>query len=223
MTNATVARIISWVNQVGAGRVFIAGGDALVRRGRAWPLAPAGDPRAGGYDFWFVFDGSGTCVTAILDMGDDLHAYTSPAYRRRGFAARALRDVVLPSLRANGKLLQRATYKSAAGAALFESLGGRTTGPDQGEIDLVPFARSVAPADPAEISVERRDDMAVRLRCAAQLLRIVADEYRIAGASDSVGPDALDALASEVDDARTALPNTRLQPPALDEIVKRRG
>jgi hypothetical protein len=86
-----------------------------------------------------VFDDRGIYVSAILDMGNDLHAYTTPRHRRQGFVVNAMRNVVLPSLSASGRTMQYVTYNSPAGAALIDRLGGRTVGSREGEIDLARF------------------------------------------------------------------------------------
>ena len=50
------------------------------------------------YRFYFIKNGKGKCIGAVLDMNRDLHWYIDPIARKKGFLINALTQVILPHL-----------------------------------------------------------------------------------------------------------------------------
>lgn len=52
----------------------------------------------GPWDFYFIKNGEGIFVAAVLDMFSDLHAYVLPTYRKQGHLTKALKSSILPHI-----------------------------------------------------------------------------------------------------------------------------
>jgi hypothetical protein len=50
------------------------------------------------YKFYFIKNGKGKCIGAVLDMNMDLHWYIDPVARKKGFLTNSLTQVILPHL-----------------------------------------------------------------------------------------------------------------------------
>ncbi len=184
MRNDTIAKIIRWSNKGDhTDRLFTRQLTGNVAKGIAWPRLPTGDVDRCGYNFFFIYDDSHMCIAAVLDMDQfDLHAYVTPAFRRRGIMSRALRDVILPHLAYEGRSIQNVTFKSQAGKYLAQAVGFTiNTEGTGGSINLAGLKTdSSAGHSPIPLSKNRFPMITRRIRHAEQLLQMVHQEIACA-------------------------------------------
>ena len=73
------------------------------------------------YRFYFIKNGKGKCIGAVLDMNMDLHWYIDPVARKKGFLTNALIQVILPHLARIRKEQRITINRDEIGDENFES------------------------------------------------------------------------------------------------------
>lgn len=189
MTNDDIEMIIGWINEGKASQVYHRKWSHQYGQGIAWPRMPE-DQTSRGYHFYFVFS-EAKCVAAVLDMEDDLHAFTQPQHRRKGIMRRALVDYVLPCLSAKGRSHQRVSFKDQQLEALLNGCGFEVTRrpdstgdsflPGEASIDLrSDSGHGLRTPRPVRISEDRLANARKDLEHAARLISRVHDEALVA-------------------------------------------
>ena len=177
MTNEQLDSLIDSVNDgTAVDRVFhwpLAGN---VHEARVWLEYPTGRFwNEEGYKCFFIYV-DGVCVGVIFDMGpNDFHAYVKIDYRKRGFTCNALRNIVLPYWRSQGRMEQRTQYQTDEAYRLLVGLGARFEVDERGRniavISLDQFAGIVIPPPVRpSLSVDRSTAIRDRLNAAYGLI-----------------------------------------------------
>jgi len=142
MTHEGIERLIDLMNQphpnAPRDRIFVAAMSETIDFAYVWTHEPRGDiALESAYPFYFIKDGRGIYVAAVLDMGSDLHAVAKVADRGRGYVSRALDEVILPKFWQEGRKVQRVTFEDfGKGRRFAAKLGFTLTSATEAQKDL---------------------------------------------------------------------------------------
>jgi hypothetical protein len=105
---------------------------------RVWLEEPRGGiANEGSLPFYFIKNGEGFYVGAILDMHNDLHAAVKKEHRGSNHLYNALNEVIFPELFQNKRGTQRVTFENSKVAEYFvRRFGFKMTAPLAAEKDL---------------------------------------------------------------------------------------
>lgn len=184
MTEPTIQSKIDSVNTDPEGAlIFIKAAAGNVKFAHAWNKFPDGLGIAvQPFFLYFIYSEANRCIGAVLDHGEhDLHCYVQEDHRHKGFMKKALRDYILPHLRAEGRQEQCVTFSTAESRGLLEGLGFTIHPAQKASLDLSRLnASALLLCAPKPLSPQRLQAIKVTLRQAAELLRRTKDEVDVA-------------------------------------------
>jgi hypothetical protein len=103
MTNTEIAKYIRKLNSgTGKETIFTRPLSKNIVLGKVWtkPSKPTEEivGNSSPYTFFFIKSDNGEYIGAVLDMGNDLHWFISPPFRKKGYLTKALKTTILPYL-----------------------------------------------------------------------------------------------------------------------------
>lgn len=149
--------------------------DATVELAYVWRAARMGLDSPSRPDTVYFVLSEGRAVGAVYEMGDtDLHWYMLKSHRGKGHLARALAEIILPHVFADGRESQRVTVETTENAGYVQKRGFKKV--DEGVFEMqksavasarVPLGKNV-PLTPKEV-----EEMKSRLHEARRLIMSV--------------------------------------------------
>ena len=210
MTDENIERLIDALNaHEMRDRIFLAALTEHVDVAKVWMEQPQGRAgNEGSDDYFFIKNGEGTYVAAVLDMNHDLHVFVKKTHRKQGHLSQAIRTVILPKLYQDGRKHQKITFEDPEiGAYCERRWGFRVISDTSAELDLSIFATcpSIA-AEGYKLSREDFSEMKVKINKARLYLTMVKEQLQVAfGHCDGVYIDQLIYDISPLDDDILAL------------------
>jgi hypothetical protein len=185
-------------------RIFPAALSAHVEVAKVWMDHPRGSGLGeSSYNVFFIKEGDGAYVAAVLDMQNDLHVLVKEAHRKHGHLTRAMKSVILPKLRQDGRGQQRVTFRDAEiGAYCKRNWGFHLTGEDSAELDLgtLPECERLSPKGRL-LAYEDFAEIKSKLTRSKVLLRMVREQLEMAyGSCEDLDIQELEYAVSDLDD-----------------------